>query len=88
MSGREASDQVALAASHKHILLTFCGSVLPEEGVGEIINPGQLYLNVTVTLAGSCENCDFLSQQKRFCKSCLLHLSKVWISEIQERMGV
>lgn len=60
MSGREASDQVALAASHKHILLTFCGSVLPEEGVGEIINPGQLYLNVTVTLAGSCENCDFL----------------------------
>lgn len=60
MSGREASDQVALAASHKHILLTFCGSVLPEDGVGEIINPGQLYLNVTVTLAGSCENCDFL----------------------------
>jgi hypothetical protein len=30
-STRDASEHVALAPGHKHVLLTFCGSVLPED---------------------------------------------------------
>ena len=31
---REPCENVALAPCHKHVLLTFCGSVLPEAGAG------------------------------------------------------
>ncbi|CAL1167930.1 unnamed protein product [Cladocopium goreaui] len=71
---RDASEHVALAPGHKHVLLTFCGSVLPEDLVKIAISSAMSPFHERITLHAvglgprGRSNCLLREPLNSFCK--------------------